>query len=68
MTWLTECPTEPGRYWVKQYQQKRIVHLWRGGTDKSLSTKEDGCASVEWLEDPMYDGALWWSEPIVEPE
>ena len=65
MTWLTERPTEPGRYWVKQYQHKRIVHIWRGGTDNSLTTNENGCAS---LENPMYDDALWWSEPLVEPE
>ena len=65
MAWLTERPIKTGKYWVKQHQHKRVVSVWRGGNSDLLCTNEDGGAS---LEDPMYDGALWWSEPLVEPE
>lgn len=64
-SWQAERPTEPGRYWVKQHQHKRVVNIWRSMTDNNLYTNEDGGAP---LEDPMYDEALWWSEQIVEPE
>ena len=66
MTWQPERPTEPGRYWVKQYQHKRVVHLLRLGTSQMLYANENGFSRP--LEEPMYDEALWWSEPIVEPE